>query len=168
MNLITAQQDNPTARLINTREPIVVHIPDSLPNIGYLTRYGPIGQAHSTFHQCPGESTGLVLPLESRSFRPCVHAIDTPPKVTLWSIDPTLQLGWQPRVITHWLSPCIAARRGDVVTVAFDCMGDVDGCTNRPTLLPDRFRWSYKLFPFIWDDMPDKVNETVWLGVWND
>lgn len=161
MNLFTTQQDNPTARLINSREPLMVSVPNPLDD-EFTCKYGRIGTPHSSFHQCPDEST-------SRSFRPCVHAIETPPMVTLWAVEPTLlQLGWQPTLITHWGNPCIAARRGDVVTVAFDCMGEVDGCKNRPTLLPDRLRWSYKLFPLIWDDMPDRVSETVWLGVWND
>lgn len=158
MNLITAQQDNPAARLINSREPIVVTM-DSLLDAGCLTRYGPIGNPYTTFHCSPkGE----------RVYRPCVHALETPPMQSFFEIERTLQLGWQPRIVTNWDSPTIAARRQDVVTVAFDCMGSVDGCKNHPTLLPDRLRWSYKLFPFVWSDMPDKVNTVCWLGVWND
>lgn len=159
MNLFTTQQDNPTARLVNSREPIIVNMP-KWPGGGTITcKYGTVATPYTKFHECI---------TDKRVYRPCVHALESPPPVTLWSIDDTLQLGWQPRIITHWANPCIAARRNDVVTVAFDCIGEMAGCKNQPTKLPEQHRWSYKLFPFIWSDVPGKVESNVWLGVWND
>lgn len=164
MNLFTAQRDyrvqeaESVAEVINRREPIIVHVTDEF----WTDKFGPVHSPHTKAHN------GFERDLELKVPRPCVHAIEPPAKTMFFVKDWALKLWWQPTVLADGSCPVVAARHHDIVTVAFDCIGPVDNCHNRPTDLPQAYRWAYTMFPVVLDDKPDEVFETCWLGVWID
>jgi hypothetical protein len=179
MNLITEQQHSRVMpdivrRHIEAREPVVVHTnwgghaPDARGNLVpvpidpsrdagemWTDNYGVVEGSHSKLHRRNGS-------------RPCVHAIKVPAPTELFSISWVRQLGWQPALYTIGSCPVIACRVEDLVTLAFDVVGPVLYCHRRPGPLVDANRWTYRMHPFIFDDRPDEVYPTCWLGVWPD
>jgi hypothetical protein len=174
MNFLTAQQDyyrqeaEAIAEVINRRDPVVVHVPKyevTRDDEGKLIDSKPIdgGEFWTDNYGVPSGHITRTHPCGK--YRPCVHAIEIPRQCAMFSSDWVLGLGWQP---TLYKQQFIAARRSDIVVVGFDVVGPLDHCANHPTVLPDSNRWTYKMFPMIFDDRPDEVFPRAWLGIWND
>lgn len=99
--------------------------------------------------------------------RNCAHRLDPMPALQLFGSDWLRELHWQPTLIA-W-TPVIASRADGVVMLAFDVMGPVKDCHNRPhrdtRRIPDENRWYYKLYPIRWRDQPDAPVDHILLGV---
>jgi hypothetical protein len=97
--------------------------------------------------------------------RPCVHRDEPMPRTQLFGTDWVRSLCWQ-LVLTDGQYPVMACRKQDLVTIAFDRIGPVLGCTNKPNGQKPENRWQYRLYPIHWWDIGDANN--VLLGVWPD
>ena len=98
--------------------------------------------------------------------RPCVHAYEPLPRALLFHKEHILRVGFQPVVYTGPNWPAIVRRNGDIVTMAFDRMGDIRNCHNRPSVpFAPKTSWRYQLLPMRWWDGPA---DNVLLGVWPD
>jgi len=126
----------------------------------FTTQYGPVaGHVEVKGHRPNG------------SARLCCHAIEPPIRCHLFGWDWVAQMSWYPTLFQLGAgTPVIAARRGDIVTLAFDVVGAVDGCGHVPMKLEERNKFYYKLFPLcFWDDEPRGLpHEKALIGVWPD
>lgn len=88
--------------------------------------------------------------------RPCVHLLTKrPPTVLVLDHAAVGRLNFQPRTSLA-PQPCIASRRGDVLTIAFDQAGSTRIDDRRHTGRTPR-RWTYQLHRAQWasQDTPD-------------
>jgi hypothetical protein len=92
--------------------------------------------------------------------RPCVHRFEPMPPAVLLSADWVAHLHWQ----MHIANNVMAARTSDVLTMAFDVIGPVLGCKNRPHGRKPENRWQYRLYHMRWWD-EDDYSDRVVLGV---
>lgn len=163
-NLITAQQNRAAQQesiltaIVDSREPIVVRF-DKVQLDWYTDQFGRVeGQPRGKSHRY------------NQNGRPCVHALNPLLRCELFGRSWVAQLGWQPCLYKNILGHdghVIAARRDDIVTVAFDVIGPLHNCTHQPLKLEERNKFYYKLFPFRFDDQDD-IFDRAWLGVWPD
>jgi hypothetical protein len=179
MNLITTQQR--TTRLhkstedhIWASEPVVVHTnylrhaPDRRGNIVPV----PIDPTRDA-GELWTDRYGIVLGSDSKMHRQnksraCVHAIKVPMPTELFGVGWVRQLGWQPTLYSLGACPVIASRIEDLVTLAFDVVGPVEGCRLKPGPLQEANRWTYRMRPIVFDDKPGEVYSSAWLGIWPD
>lgn len=96
--------------------------------------------------------------------RACLHRKEPLPHTMLFA-DTVFNYNWQPVLVPETGS--IISRQGDVVTLAFDQIGDTKGCTHIPNQHVPENRWAYRLFPMRWWDQ-DEPASYVFLGVWPD
>lgn len=113
---------------------------------------------------CPDGAAHLVP-----NTRTCVHLLEEPAPCNLFSIDWLKQLDWRPTLYTVGrIPPVIASRVGLNVTLAWDIVGPIEDCHNRPTCIEQRNKWVYALHPLIFDDKPDETHDHIYVGVWPD
>lgn len=89
--------------------------------------------------------------------RPCVHALEPPPKTLLLDRGAVERLNRQARVITHE-PPIIAARLGDTLLLGVDVLGPLTGRHPKRDRTDDqrtRHQWRYTLHPV--PDEPDRL-----------
>jgi hypothetical protein len=160
MNLITAQRvcqmPDETRELVWSRKPVTVYLPPKDVEGGHFScEYGTVKGAWSKSHHRGNQ-------------RPCIHTMEPPAQGQFIGIEWACQLNWQPTVYTLSTStPVIASRTGDIVTLAFDQTGPIEGCSGALRPLQDVNRWHYRLFPMQFED-DTEVHTRVWLGLWAD
>lgn len=179
MNLFTAQMN--TLRIDN--EPIVVHVPRSHHEVDengnyeivfddgsegnfWTDTYGRVqGHPECASHPIGFSPVGLHC---APGYRECTHLLEDPLPANLFGIDWVRRLCWQPTLYTVGNCPVIASRVGTVITLAWDCVGPLEDCDNRPTIIEERNKWVYELHPLVFDDCPDEVFDRALIGVWPD
>jgi hypothetical protein len=117
---------------LSTKEAINVFVKDNALHTNEFGEILPWRRQHQDAHPCEGS-------------RACTHRLEPMPTTQLFGEDWLRQL--DPKLtIVGWTPAVLAALKDGVVTLGFDVIGPVEGCTHVPGALPEHC-WNYALYP---------------------